>query len=65
MDLVYQAIHAALLPVRLDEVPQFLEVFLEHIGHRNEHLRPKQIAVFQAQLKPQPLRGVHPLARAA
>jgi hypothetical protein len=51
--------------VRLDEVPQYLEVFLKHIGHRNEHLRPKQIAVFQAQLKPQPLRSVHPLARAA
>jgi hypothetical protein len=50
MDLVYQAIHAALLPVRLPDLPLFLDVFLEHIGRRNEKKRPKQTEFFFGQL---------------
>lgn len=51
MTLVYQAIHAALLPVRLHEVPRFIGEFLDHIGHRNEKRRPKQTEVFRANLQ--------------
>jgi len=54
MTLVYQAIHAALLPVRLYELPPFLGVFLEHIGRRNEKWRPKQTELFRAQCRPKP-----------
>lgn len=53
MTLIYQAIHAALLPVRLHDMPPFLDVFLEHIGHRKEKKRRKQIELFRAQLRPQ------------
>ena len=53
MTLVYQALHAALLPARLHELPPFLDVFLAHIGRRNEKRRPKQTEIFQAQLRPQ------------
>jgi hypothetical protein len=54
MTLVYQAIHAALLPVRLYELPSFLGVFLDHIGHRHEEWRPKQTELFRAQCRPEP-----------
>jgi len=54
MDLVYQAIHAALLPVRLYELPRFVDVFLEHVGRRNEKKRPKQTERFLRQLDPTP-----------
>lgn len=50
MDLVYQAIHAALLPVRLPDLPLFLDVFLEHMERRNEKKRPKQTEFFLGQL---------------
>ena len=46
MVLVYQAIHAALLPLRRLTCPTSLDVFLEHIGHRNEKTRPKQTELF-------------------
>jgi hypothetical protein len=52
MTLVYQAFHAALLPVRLHEVPRFIGGFLDHIGHRNEKRRPKQTEHFRANLQP-------------
>ena len=52
MDLVYQAIRAALLPVRMRDLPRFLDVFLMHVGRRNEKKRPKQIERFVAQLQP-------------
>lgn len=42
MVLVYEAIHAALLPLALPDLPGVLDVFLEHIGRRNEKKRPKQ-----------------------
>ena len=51
MDLVYQTIHAALLPVRLHDLPKFIGVFLEHIGRRNEKKRPKQTEIFRASLQ--------------
>jgi hypothetical protein len=54
MALVYQAIHAALLPVALHEVPHVIDVFLEHIGRRNEKTRPKQTELFLQQLQPPP-----------
>ena len=54
MTLVYQTIHAALLPVRLHDVPNFLGVFLDHIAHRKEKKRPKQTELFRAQLRSLP-----------
>ena len=54
MVLVYEAIHAALLPLRLHDLPDIVGVFVEHIGHRNEKKRPKQTEVFRAQLQPLP-----------
>ena len=54
MTLVYQSIHAALLPVRLHDLPVFIGVFLDHIGHRNEKRRPKQIELCRARLLPSP-----------
>lgn len=58
MTLVYQAIHAALLPIALREVPHFLDIFLEHIGRRNEKTRPKQTELFLQQLHPPPFAVV-------
>jgi hypothetical protein len=52
MTLVYQAIHAALLPITLHELPHVLDVFLEHIERRNEKTRPKQTELFLKQLQP-------------
>jgi hypothetical protein len=37
MTLVYQAIHAALLPIALHEVPHFLDVFCRSM-HTDEEL---------------------------
>ncbi len=53
-DLVTQIIRAALRPVRVRELPRFIDVFLQHVGRRNEKKRPKQIELFQAQLRPLP-----------
>lgn len=54
MVLVYEAIHAALLPARLHDLPDIVGAFVEHIGHRNEKKRPKQTEIFRAQLQPLP-----------
>ena len=54
MVLVYQAIHAALLPISLPELPNVLDVFLEHIGRRNEKKRPKQTELFLKEVQPEP-----------
>jgi hypothetical protein len=53
MVLVYEAIHAALLPVALPDLPGVLEVFLEHMGRRNEKKRPKQTELFLKEVRPQ------------
>jgi hypothetical protein len=52
MVLVYEAIHAALLPIALYDLPDALPVFLEHIGRRNEQTRPKQTELFWKGVKP-------------
>jgi hypothetical protein len=52
--LVYEAIRAALGFVRLHEIPTILRAFLEHIGRANENTRPKQIELFQSELRPGP-----------
>jgi hypothetical protein len=54
MVLVYQAIHAALLPIALPDLPDLLDVFLEHIGRRNEKKRPKQTELFLKEVRPEP-----------
>lgn len=54
MTLVYQAIHAALVPIALHELPGALDAFLEHIGRRNEKTRPKQTSLLQPLLEPRP-----------
>jgi hypothetical protein len=56
MVLVYQAIHAALLPVRLHDLPNLVGPFLDHIGHRNETKRPKQIELFRGNRHDDPAR---------
>ena len=53
MVLVYQAIHAALLPLAPPDLPQMLDAFLEHIGRRNEKTRPKQIELFRKAAHPE------------
>jgi len=54
MVLVYEAIHAALLPISLPDLPGVLDAFLEHIGRRNEKTRPKQIELFLKEVHPEP-----------
>ena len=52
--LVYEAIRAALSFVRLHEIPAVLGAFVEHLGRANEKTRPKQIELFQNELRPGP-----------
>lgn len=52
MKLINEAIHAALIFVPLHEIPTAIEAFLEHLGRSNEKGRPKQIELFQQQLRP-------------
>ncbi len=52
MDLVHQAIRVATLPVRLHELPQSVDVFVEHAGRRNEKKRSKQTELFLQVLDP-------------
>ncbi len=54
MVLVYEALHAALLPVALPDLPDVLPVFLEHIGRRNEKTRPKQTERFSKEVQREP-----------
>lgn len=54
MVLIYDAIHAALLPVALPDLPEVLDVFLGHIGRRNEKKRPKQTELFLKEVRPEP-----------
>ena len=52
--LVYEAIRAALGFVRLHEIPTILGAFVGHIRRANEKTRPKQIEIFQSELRPGP-----------
>jgi len=52
--LVYEAIRAALCFVRLHEIPQILRGFMDHVRRANEKTRPKQIELFQSELRPGP-----------
>ena len=54
MVLVYEAIHAALLPLALPDLPGVIDVFLEHIGRRNEKKRPKQTELLLKEVQPEP-----------
>jgi hypothetical protein len=54
MALVYQAIHAALLPLALPDIPHVLEVFVDPIGRRNERKRPKQTELFLKEVRSEP-----------
>jgi hypothetical protein len=54
MVLVYEAIHAALLPLALPDLPHVLHAFLEHIGRRNGKKRPKQTELFLREVQPEP-----------
>lgn len=58
--LLYFAIHAAVLPVQLHDVPQFLDVFLAHIARRNEKKRPKHTETFLRQLDPPDAQPAQP-----
>jgi len=59
MVLVYQAIHDALLPLRLHNLPKVIDVFVEDIERRNEKKRPKQTELFRAELRPLPSEPAH------
>jgi len=50
MVLVWQAVCAALIPIRLHQIPDALEGYLEHLNRSNKHSREKQIPVFVVQL---------------
>jgi hypothetical protein len=52
--LIYEAIRAALAFAQLHEIPTILRAFVEHIGRANEKTRPKQIELFQNELRPDP-----------
>lgn len=54
MVLVYEAIHAALLPIALPDLPYVLDAFLEHIERRNEKTRPKQTEIFWKEVQSVP-----------
>jgi hypothetical protein len=53
MFLVYEALHAALLPLALPDLPDALPVFLEHLGRPNERTRPKQTELFLKEVRPE------------
>lgn len=52
--LLYEALRAALGFVRLPEIPKILRAFVDHVGRANEKTRPKQIELFQNELRPGP-----------
>ena len=54
MVLVYDALHAALLPIALPELPYVLDAFLKHIRRRNEKNRPKQTEIFWKEVQSEP-----------
>ena len=54
MTLAYDAIRAALRFVPLHEIPARLRYFLAHIRRSNDQTRPKQIEIFQQELRPAP-----------
>jgi hypothetical protein len=54
MSLVYAALHAALFPIRLRDVPEVMSAFLEHLARENGKKRPKQIAQFLEQIEAGP-----------
>jgi hypothetical protein len=53
MVLIYEALHAALLPVALADLPDALPVFLEHLRRPNQRTRPKQTELFLKEVRPE------------
>jgi len=45
--LAWQSLCAALLPIRLDEIPQALERFVAHLGRSNDATRERRAAAFK------------------
>ena len=54
MVLAYEAIHAALFPIALPDLPHALPVFLEHLQRRNEKTRPKQTELIWKEVRLEP-----------
>jgi hypothetical protein len=50
MVLVWQAVCAALIPIRLHQIPDALDGYLEHLERSNKHSRERQISAFVEQL---------------
>ena len=50
MVLVWQAVCAALIPIKLRQIPEALDLYLEHLGRSNKHSRGRQIPIFVEQL---------------
>jgi hypothetical protein len=51
MVLVWQAVCAALIPIRLHQIPDALDGYLEHLERSNKHSRERQIPAFVKQLE--------------
>jgi hypothetical protein len=50
MVLVWQAVCASLIPIRLHQIPNALDGYLEHLERSNKHSRKKQIPAFVERL---------------
>jgi len=50
MVLVWQAVCAALIPIRLHQIPNALDGYLDHLERSNKHTRKRQIPAFVQQL---------------
>ena len=50
MVFVWQAVCAALLPIRLSHIPTAIDGYLEHLARSNKHTRRRQIPTFVDQL---------------
>jgi len=50
MVFVWQAVCASLIPVRLNQIPQALDRYLEHLSRSNKQSRKRQIPYFFEQL---------------
>jgi hypothetical protein len=48
--LAWQSLCAALLPLRLDEIPHALERFLAHLGRCHDGARERRAAAFKRTL---------------
>lgn len=51
MVLVWQALCAALMPIKLRDVPKALERYLQHLGRCSDGVRVRRAAAFMQNLR--------------